>query len=231
VSEAIARELLEYILHEQLEPGTKLPPESAMLAAYDVGRGSLREALRILEVYGILSIRPGPGGGPVVEAVGPRELARLMMFYLNVKGVTFSDLGSASRLLQVAMASEAARRRNPKQIKRMRVALEKAAKTDDDLEYGNAIHAFHNALFDAPGGELLGLLYDAMHQIVILRLRRRISLDQAREGLADHQAILDAIAEGDVEKAGRLTAEHVEQVDELYEKSTPGLLAETIAWA
>jgi GntR family transcriptional repressor for pyruvate dehydrogenase complex len=231
VSEAVARELLEYVLQEKLAPGTKLPPESAMLLSFDVGRGSLREALRILEVYGLLSIRPGPGGGPVVEAIGPPQLARLLMFYLNVKGITYSDLQQSSRLLQAVMAGQAAQRRDPRQIATMRRALDRAANTEDDHEYGTAIGEFHKALFDGPGGELLGLLYDALHQIVVMRVRRRISVREAKESLDDHEAILESIVAGRVDDATTRAALHLEQVDDLYEKLLPGFLGETIAWS
>jgi GntR family transcriptional regulator, transcriptional repressor for pyruvate dehydrogenase complex len=231
VSEAVARELLEYILHEKLAPGTKLPPESAMLESFDVGRGSLREALRILEVYGLLSIRAGPGGGPVVEAIGPPQLARLLMFYLNIKGITYGDLQQSSRLLQAVMAGQAAQRRDPRQIATMRRALDGAASTEDAQEYGASIGEFHKALFDAPGGEVLGLLYDALHQIIVMRVRRRISVQEAKESLDDHEAILESIVAGRVDEAATKAALHLEQVDELYEKALPGFLRETIAWS
>ena len=231
VSEAVARELLEYILHEGLAPGTKLPSESAMLESFDVGRGSLREALRILEVYGLLSIRPGPGGGPVVEPIGPPQLARLLMFYLNVKGISYRDLQQSSRLLQAVMAGQAAQRRDPAQIATMRQALDVAAATEDAREYGAAIGQFHKALFDGPGGELLGLLYDALHQIVVMRVRRRISVQEAKESLDDHEDILASIVAGRVDEAATKAALHLEEIDDLYEKSLPGFLGETIAWS
>jgi DNA-binding FadR family transcriptional regulator len=129
------------------------------------------------------------------------------------------------------MAGEAARRRDPAQLKHMQDALDRAAAADQDLAYGAAIRDFHNALFDAPGGELLGLLYDALHQIVALRVRRKISLSEAREWLGEHQAILDAIAGGDVEQATFLAGDHLAKVDRRFERAMPGLLGETITWA
>jgi len=231
LSEILARELLDYIVGDALKPGTRLPPEAAMVEHYDVGRSSLREALRILEVYGIVSIRPGAQGGPVVEEVGPRQLARLLMFYLNVKGVSFSDLADGRRLLQAAMAAEAARRRDPEQIKRMRDALGRAEAAEDDVSYGAAVHEFHQALFQAPGGELLGLLHDALFQILLVRLRRQISVEKARELSDDHKALLDAIVEGDVEAASRLITQHLEELDVLYDEVVPGLRAQLISWS
>src|SRR5215204_5074996 len=80
VSEVVAREILSEITEQDLQPGAKLGPESEMLERYDIGRSSLREALRILEVYGVITIKPGPGGGPVVRRLSSRDFAHLMTF-------------------------------------------------------------------------------------------------------------------------------------------------------
>ena len=66
VAESVAREILHDIADRQLPPGATLPSEAEMVETFNVARASLREALRILEVYGLIRIKPGPGGGPVV---------------------------------------------------------------------------------------------------------------------------------------------------------------------
>ena len=86
VSELLARDILSDIEERSLRPGAKLLPETAMLRRYGVGRASLREALRILEIYGIIKIKPGPGGGPVVDSVDSADFGRASSFYLNVLG-------------------------------------------------------------------------------------------------------------------------------------------------
>src|SRR6478736_4725215 len=62
VSEVVARSIVQDIASRELQPGTMLPPESVMLERYRVGRASLREGLRILEIQGLITIKPGPGG-------------------------------------------------------------------------------------------------------------------------------------------------------------------------
>src|ERR1700689_1242920 len=69
ISQTIARNILDDIVVRQLPPGTMLSSEAGMLARYGVGRASLREALRILEIHGLIKIKPGPRGGPVVAEV------------------------------------------------------------------------------------------------------------------------------------------------------------------
>jgi len=76
VAESIARQIMQDIRRQKLEPGSMLPAESAMLERFGVGRGSLREALRILEINGLVVLKPGPKGGPVVAAQDPAPSAR-----------------------------------------------------------------------------------------------------------------------------------------------------------
>ncbi len=66
VAEAVARDILAGICNGGLVPGSQLPSEAQMLADYSIGRGSLREALRILEVHGIIRIKAGPSSGSLV---------------------------------------------------------------------------------------------------------------------------------------------------------------------
>ena len=71
----IAQAIVEEISRRRFPPGSMLPPERDMLVKYDVGRGTLRESLRFLEMSGVITIKPGPGGGPVVCEPDSRDLA------------------------------------------------------------------------------------------------------------------------------------------------------------
>src|SRR4051812_18011504 len=68
-SEIVARDVVRDISNGGLQPGDGLPSESAMLEQYGVSRESLREGLRLLEVQGLIRIRRGPGGGPIVGTI------------------------------------------------------------------------------------------------------------------------------------------------------------------
>src|ERR1700728_4543760 len=82
-SELIARDLASYIVDQDLPEGTALPPEREMVASFGVGRNTLREALRILETRGVITIRSGPGGGPVVRRPRPSDLGEAMTLILQ----------------------------------------------------------------------------------------------------------------------------------------------------
>ena len=59
----IAQRIVADIARDSLAPGASLPPERMMMETYEVGRGTLREALRFLEFQGVITLKPGPRGG------------------------------------------------------------------------------------------------------------------------------------------------------------------------
>ena len=79
----LAQRIVRDIHRLRLEPGDKLPAEKLMMEQYDAGRGTLRESLRYLELQGVLSFKPGPGGGPVVEKPGAESLAATLALLLQ----------------------------------------------------------------------------------------------------------------------------------------------------
>src|SRR5579862_3784564 len=74
-AETVAAAIVRDIVARGLATGDALPSENAMLEHYRVSRASLREGLRLLEVQGLIRLKPGPGGGPLVGAVDPKNLA------------------------------------------------------------------------------------------------------------------------------------------------------------
>ena len=75
-SESVARDIVHDIVTAGLQDGDGLPSEAAMLQQYGVSRESLREGLRLLEVQGLIRIRRGPGGGPIVGSLDPANMGR-----------------------------------------------------------------------------------------------------------------------------------------------------------
>src|ERR1700761_327644 len=79
----LAQRIVGEITDQNLAPGTLLLPEREMLQRYGVARGTLREALRFLEIQGVLTIKPGPSGGPTVNTPDPRSLASAIALLLQ----------------------------------------------------------------------------------------------------------------------------------------------------
>lgn len=229
----IARQIVQDIVRQRLAPGASLPSEAAMLERFGVGRPSLREALRILEVHGLISIRTGPGGGPVVQPVSSRHFGQMATLFLHVDGATFRELVEARLALEPMMARWAATRQLPEAIARLQasIANERWLDLDDSREQIEQGIDFHFALLEASGNRVLNLLGKAIAEIYAERITGVIFPLEARCHVRDvHAAIVDAIAVGDADTAEALTRDHMQEVVLHVEQRYPGFLDERVMW-
>src|ERR1700736_6208529 len=112
IPEILARHILKEITQKGLAAGDRLPSEAEMLAQFGAGRASLREALRILEIHGIIRIKPGPHGGPRVTDLTPSDFGQTMTVYLQRSGATLQAIIEARLVIEPMMVRLAAQRLN-----------------------------------------------------------------------------------------------------------------------
>jgi GntR family transcriptional repressor for pyruvate dehydrogenase complex len=229
----VAREILHDIVDRELPAGAKLPSEVEMVENFDVARASLREALRILDIHGLIRIKPGPGGGPVVADIDAADLGRTQTFFFQAAGVTFREVMQARLILEPIMARQAAERDDPD----VRVALEagiagsQALVDGDDDGYLSVANGFHEIVASASGNRVLDLLANSLKQVYLARIRAFIYRPAERQKLlADHDVVAEAILSGDGDGAERLMQEHMEEYVRLFEARFPGFMDERIDW-
>ena len=88
----VAQRIIRDVISAQLKPGDLLLPERTMLERYQTGRGTLREALRLLEFQGVISLKPGPRGGPVLQRPSATHLASTLVLLLQLKEAPFRSI-------------------------------------------------------------------------------------------------------------------------------------------
>ena len=91
-SDVLANELRKQILGGALAPGAALPAERDLVTQTGLSRGSVREALRILEAEGLVSTRPGRLGGSVARQPGDDSLAKYISLFVHGRGITLLSL-------------------------------------------------------------------------------------------------------------------------------------------
>lgn len=232
-SEIVAREIVRDISSRKLPPGSKLPAEADMLATYGVGRATLREALRVLEVQGIISIKPGPGGGPVVGSAHPKDFGRMATLYLQLLGATFRELADARLALEPLMARLAAERRDYADVEGLTEALGRAAVVtlDEDASWAQVSTEFHGRIASMSGNPILDLIALALKEVWVDRITGAMVPRQDRNKVqSDHDEIVRAIIEGDGERAEDLMRQHMEEFVAYYAQRNPGMLDEVVDW-
>jgi DNA-binding FadR family transcriptional regulator len=199
-----------------------------MLARYRVGRGSLREALRILEVQGLIVIRPGTGGGAMVAKVQPRNYAAMTSLYCHATGATYRDVMEARLAMEPVMARLAARRHDPDSVAQLKAAA--SPPVADVQSYLDTAADFHTVLSIVAGNPVLDLMGRALKIIYTDKVYSTVS-DQMRHHLtADHMKIAEAIEAGDEDLAEQLMHDHMKEFVRDSAERLPGILDELVDW-
>lgn len=228
LGEAVARDILSRICEGGLVAGSQLPGEAQMLADYNIGRGSLREALRILEVHGIIKIKAGPGGGPVVMGATTKDFGRMATMFFQAGGMTFREVIDARLILEPIMARLAAERRQPDLVEKL---LSSQTSTESDNSYLRTSESFHRLVASMSGNKVLNLISHSMEDIFHERVVGMLfPPDRRHEVVCAHEAIAKAISKGDGKLAERLMREHMVEYASFVEARYPALMDEVVAW-
>ena len=234
ISEVVAREIIQDVVARDLQPGAMLPPENVMLSTYGVGRASLREALRILEVQGLITIKPGRGGGPLVADTSSRDFGNMATLYFQVARATFRDLVQARMLIEPMMAGRAATSCTDVVRVRLQQALDAthaALDAGDDPSYMAATGSFHSLIAAVSGNPIIDLYSHSLQHIYRDRVGGTAFPTQTRKQVArKHEVTANAIFAGDARRAERLMREHMAEYGEHVAERFPGLLDEIVDW-
>ena len=187
--------LRDEITSGRLTPGTELQ-ELALAGSLGVSRGPIREALGRLATEGLVTIRPRRGAivralssEEFIEAYQVREALEMMAVRLAVPKLTAEDVAAMERLVEVMAAR---------------------AELGDVQGFFEANTEFHQRFFEVAENRVLAELYRQLRgQIDRHRLRSLELRGELRRSIDDHRAILWAARTGDVERAVRLTSDHI----------------------
>lgn len=234
-AESVARDIVHDIIDQNLRSGAALPSEALMLAHYGVSRESLREGLRLLEVQGLISIRRGPSGGPVVGTVDPANLGRISTLYFHMAGATYEELYEVWMLAECTLAERAAR--HPDAATRAEAMAPYLAEhapgaDEEDLERFVEEHArFHAALASLVRNRVLELTLQTYGQIVSHHVATIDDPRELRQLIADdHHGLAQAIAAGHPKRARQLMEAHISGVATYNRDRLGTQLDELIEW-
>jgi DNA-binding FadR family transcriptional regulator len=219
------------IMSGGLRTGDRLPLEAAMLDQYTVSRASLREALRLLEVQGLIRLKPGPGGGPVVGSVDARNLGRTLALYFHLAGVTYLELLDAQVVLEPLVASLAAE--HPDHAVAMEPFLDAPdlADLDGDAAYRRYTSDFHWAVYRLAANSVVVLISQAVTHIVADQVVATMDPIGLRSAILDeHAELARVIAEGDSARAAALMGDHFAVQRDHYRVHHPNRLGDLVEW-
>lgn len=228
----LARRVVDDIRRREFRVGDRLPPERVMLEDYQVGRGTLREALRFLELQKVISLKPGPGGGPTVEKPDASTLATTMLLLLQFDNAPYSAVVETRRDLEPLMARLAAERMTADHLTQIAENVDQMREGMND--YAVFLHTnqeFHDIIAWGTQNSVYGFLIDALLDIldgsalgVDYPERRRTAVLQA------HTNILEALQKRDGDAAFSAMEAHIGEYVKYVTKKFPDVVARQVTW-
>jgi len=215
VFEDVARQVQKLIVDGALKPGDVLPPERQLAERFAVSRNSVRDALRVLELTGLIVARHGEGN--VVADISTETLVAPIALLLLRKRTQVADLLDVRKMLEPALAARAALHASEAEVARLETILDRqrhkalcgqpTIEEDSEFHYVIALAARNGVVL-----KLLDLLMDLLRETRARSLQVEGRLERSLKG---HERVLEAIRGGDPSAAEREMRAHLEEIESI----------------
>ena len=231
-SERIARVLASRIVDNNLEPGTMLPPEREMTETFGVGRTTLREALRLLETRGVITIKSGPHGGPVVRRPRASDLSEALTLILEFEQSPLGAVFEARVALEPTLARLAAARIDDERIAELQDSVDRMIGdlNNHDL-FLDENQRFHSLVAEVAGNAVLGVFAETLKTVADgALLGVRYTPNRRRAVAVAHQRIVDALRERDALAAEQAMTQHLDEAGRYWTRKYGHLVSDPLRW-
>ena len=214
VHEEVAKQI-EALILQKLHPGDKLPAERELAEMLGVSRSSIRDAIRRLELMGL--VEPRQGAGTVVREISPDALVNPLANVIQHKRQLVGELLDFRRMLEPPLAARAATHASAEDVAAMEEILrrqgvrvrggELAVEEDTEFHYRIAMASGNSVVL-----KVLDVVMDLLRQT---RERSLQSEGRPQKSLAGHRRILSAIRRHDAAAAQTAMWQHIADVEKM----------------
>jgi DNA-binding FadR family transcriptional regulator len=198
-----------------MKSGDWVGTEADLIERFGVSRITIRDAIRSLEVQGVVVVKVGAGGGLRVADADPDRFADALSVQLHLLGVSWSEVVEAMQTVEPLTARLAAERSTPEQIQLMREAVEEAkGHVHDPHAFTECSLDFHLLVADASKNRALRTSVRALRSVQAMKFEPNTSANIAHEVIDSHTKIIEAIASGDGSAAEAAMREHLDSMNE-----------------
>lgn len=210
VSDLAVEQITRWLSSQQWKPGESLPSERRLMEQLGISRVAVREALRVLEVMGLVEVKPGKGifvTQPDHSIFGPLEK------WLSDHQEALLEHFEVRMLIEPNAAAFCAQRASKDQIRAMNKALEKFKEANTRKDLVGMIRAdtqLHQLIAVATGNRTLAILMDTFTSSLLEGWKASLRVEgRGNKTVIEHGAIVEAIERGDSEKARTGMKEHL----------------------
>ncbi len=218
-ADQIAEAIKRWVVINNVQLGDKLPNEKKLMDLFDCAKGTVREALKSLEVQGLITVKTGPNGGASLAAVPYPLASKLLRNYLHFQSPSSSDLYQLRKLLEPEIAIMAMDALSDKDLHE----LERITQLCDHAPQDNAERIiqriaeldFHNLLAERCGNPILGFIGHFLNDMIKdLVIYKKMQLPEQHEfscaNLHYHQALIKALRAKNKTLVQQLMLEHMQ---------------------
>lgn len=214
----IVEQIQAAILNGDYQPGSMLPSERDMKEIFQTSRGTLREALRVLEQKGLIEIRLGVNGGAFVKGSLTEPLAESLGLMLRYRMISLDHLHEFREDVEGIVTAKAAERANKADVENLERLLKKIeailkASTLKRDKFLKVDKQFHQMLAQITENPIYILIHKIIHDNIQTYYDEFLALDEVRlkENFQDLCDIFESVKNGEVNKARNLAQCHVRQ--------------------
>lgn len=217
----VSMEIKKLIVGGVFKPGDKLPSESEIARQFSVGRQTVREALRFLELSGFLTVQKGGGGGSIITNTIVDTISRSFLDAVQMKNISVGELTAARLCIEKLVVSYAVDNATEADLAALNENIGKGStKIRDGVQAFEENIDFHILLARTSKNGVFVIVVESIMALVADFLSRiPQSLEISKKVLNDHKHILAAISERDRLRAEKLIEKHLTSVDGRFRSS------------
>lgn len=210
-SDVLANELRERILSGEYTEGTPLPPERELVVQTRMSRTTVREALRILEVQGLIRIKAGRAGGAFVQHPGEESVADSLDLLIRGRRLRLASIHETREAIEPSCARLAALHRTPADLRALEAANEAIATSGSLDEFLQANVDWHVAVATASHNEILTGIMMALSRAIYTATHNEGFVNEEVRSITvrAHKSVTRAIKDKDADAAVRRMGRHV----------------------
>lgn len=221
----VVEQIQEAIMEGSLKPGSLLPAERELKEQFGISRGTLREALRVLEQKGLIEIRTGVAGGSVIREVNSENLSDNLGLLIRNRAVSLRDLAEFREGMEGSVAALAAQRATePDRSQLERLLVEAEGHLKEGRKGWDAFvrtdEQIHLALARISGNQLFIAVLTSVYHNIHTYYENYLPWNKAllQENFDDLRNIVAAVSEGDAERAREMALGHVLRFNKYMEE-------------
>jgi GntR family transcriptional regulator, transcriptional repressor for pyruvate dehydrogenase complex len=219
VTDSIVNQIKELVLQGKLNQGDRLPPERELMNLFEVGRPSLREALKVLEAQGLIEKTQK---GTIICGNHDKFFTDSLMFQLYFSSADWHDIFEARRFIErelTFLATSRATVKDLEEIEKTIVDMEKSIKENNQEEYVSSNLKFHETIAKSSHNLVMYHLYQSINNLVVRAQEKAVTVQGVmNNSLQFHKDIFSAMKKRDANLASDLMVKHISSVQDFLQK-------------